>query len=49
MTPQDKRERALKLREIAVTKDRLLGDQVRELAKSLERAADEQEREEAKS
>lgn len=45
MTPQDKTERAIKMREIAETKNRLLGDEIRELAKLLERAADRQERE----
>lgn len=45
VTPKNKRERARKLRELAATKSRVLGDEIRELARSLEKAADEQERE----
>lgn len=44
MTPQDKRERARKLRGIAASRSRVLATEILELARRLEQAADEQER-----
>ena len=49
MTPESKRERVRKLREVAATKSRFLAEEIIDLARRLEKAADDQEREEGKS
>lgn len=46
MTPQDKRDRAKRLREIAATKSGTLAHDIIQQARRLEAAANEQEREE---
>lgn len=46
MTPQDKRDRAKKLRNIAATKSGVLAYDILQQARRLEAAADKQEREE---
>lgn len=45
MTPENKRDRAKRLREIAATKHRQLADEILDLARRLESDADLQERE----
>jgi hypothetical protein len=49
MTAQDKRDRAMRLREIAATKGGMLAHDINQQAKRLEAAADEQERAERRS
>lgn len=46
MTPQDKRERARRRREIAATRNSVLAGDIIEQARRLEDAADKQERDE---
>ena len=49
MTAQDKRDRAMRLREIAATRSGMLAHDIIQQAKRLEAAADEQERAERRS
>lgn len=48
MTPQDKRDRARRLRQIAATRNGVLAHDIIQEARRLEAAADQQERETGK-